>query len=36
MTSKTLSLNRQDGINLKLNVAHLSDGSLMITYKHQD
>lgn len=36
MTSKTLSLNREDGISLKLNVAHLSDGSLMITYKHQD
>lgn len=33
MTSKTMSLQRRGGENLTLGVAHLSDGSLMVTYK---
>lgn len=34
MTSKTMTLQRKNGENLQLGVAHLSDGSLMVTYKN--
>ena len=36
VTAKTLTLKRNNGDNLQINVAHLSDGSLMIVYKKID